>query len=141
MSSLESLIRLHRWRLDEQQRNVAALEDLRAQLQAEFDRLDAEQAAEQEVAGKSPEASYGYDSYVVSLLDRRRRLGQSLADAERQIAKAREALAEIFQEVKRYEIAAARRLLNERILLEHQEQRDMDEIAIDVHRRAAKNEA
>lgn len=141
MSSLESLIRLHRWRLDEQQRNVAALEDLRAQLQAEFDRLDAEQAAEQEVAGKSPEASYGYDSYVVSLLDRRRRLGQSLADAERQIAKAREVLAEIFQEVKRYEIAAARRLLNERILLEHQEQRDMDEIAIDVHRRAAKNEA
>lgn len=139
MSSLESLIRLHRWRLDEQQRNVAALEDLRAQLQAEFDRLDAEQAAEQEVAGKSPEASYGYDSYVVSLLDRRRRLGHSLADAERQIAKAREALAEIFQEVKRYEIAAARRLLNERILLEHQEQRDMDEIAIDVHRRAAKN--
>ena len=135
MSSLDSLIRLHRWRLDEQRRHVVSLEELSGKLRAELERLDAEQAAEQQVAGSSMEAAYGFGSYVGAAVDRRHKLVRSLADADQQVTTAREALGEIFQEVKRYEIAAARRLLNQRVLMERQDQQVMDQIAIDIHRR------
>ena len=136
MSTLDSLIRLHRWQLDEQRHRVAELEALAAKLSADVQRLDAEQATEQAFASQSPEASFGYGSYASALIERRRKLNQSLADAEKQTNTAREALAAAFQEAKRYEIAAAKRVLSQRLMQERAEQRTMDELASDVHRRA-----
>jgi flagellar FliJ protein len=136
MSTLDSLIRLHRWQLDEQRRRVAELEALGTKLRDDLRRLDAEQASEQEFASKSPEASYGYGSYASSLIERRRKLGQSLADTEQRTGTAREALAEAFQEAKRYEIAAAKRVLHQRLTQDRVEQRTTDELASDIHRRS-----
>ena len=135
MSTLDSLIRLHRWQLDEQRRRVAELEALAAKLRGDVQRLDAEQTSEQEFAGRSPEASFGYGSYASALIERRRKLHQSLVDAEKQINAAREALAEAFQEAKRYEIAAAKRVLSQRLMQERAEQNTMDELASDIRRR------
>jgi flagellar export protein FliJ len=137
MSTLESLIRVHRWQLDEQRRAVAELEELAATLRADLQRLDTEHESEQEFASKSPEASFGYGTYAGALIERRRKLLQSLAEAEQRTATAREALAEAFQEAKRYEIAAAKRVLNQRLAQERVEQHAMDELASNVHRRAS----
>ena len=136
MSTLESLIRLHRWQLDEQRRRVAELESLAAKLRDDAQRLDAEQASEQEAARRSTEIVYGYGSYAAALVERRRKLSQSLADTERQTSAAREALAEAFQEAKRYEIAAAKRVLHQRLLQDRAEQHATDELAADIHRRS-----
>lgn len=135
MSTLDSLIRLHRWQLDEQRRRVAELDELAVKLRAELQRLETEQLAEQQVAQNSPEAAYAYGSYAGAMIERRRKLTQSLTDTEQQAVKAREALAEVFQEVKRYEIAAAKRILSQRILADRVQQQDLDEVAIDIHRR------
>ena len=136
MSALESLIRIHRWQLDEQRRNVADIEQLVAKLRAEIERLAAEEIAEQSAAAQSSEASFAYGSYAGAVIERRRKLLQSLAGAEAQAAKAREVLGEVFQELKRYEIAAAKRVLNQRLEANRLQQNDMDEMAIEIHRRA-----
>src|SRR5579862_226068 len=133
-STLESLIRVHRWQLDEQRRNVAEIESLIAKLRADLEHLEVERETEQRIAATSAEASFAYAAYAAALIERRRKLTLSLVEAEQQAAKAREALADVFQEVKRYEIAAARRLLNQRAEAERLQQNDMDEIAIGVHR-------
>lgn len=135
MSTLDSLIRLHRWQVDEQRRRVAELEQLAEKLREDLRRLEAEQLIEQEVAQRSPEVSYTYGSYAGAMVERRRNLTRSLTDAEQQTAKAREALAETYQEAKRYEIAAARRKLSQRLQANRAEQQAMDELAIDIHRR------
>ncbi len=139
MSTLESLIRLHRWQLDEQRRRVAELESLAAKLRDDAQRLDSEQASEQEAANRSTDIVYGYGSYAAALVERRRKLSQSLAATERQTSAAREALAEAFQEAKRYEIAAAKRVLHQRLLQDRADQHTTDELAQEVHRRANTN--
>lgn len=136
MSTLDSLIRLHRWQVDERRRSLAELETLGEKLRAELARLEAEQASEQEVVRRSTDVAYGYGAYAGALVERRRKLEQSLADAQQQTAKAREILAEAYQEAKRYEIAAARRLLNQRRQAERIEQQGMDELGIEIYRRA-----
>lgn len=136
MSTLDSLIRLHRWQVDEQRRCVTELEQLGEKLRAELDRLEAEQTNEQEVVRRSADVAYGYGAYAGAMIERRRKLEQSLADTEEQTVKARERLAVAYQEAKRYEIAAARRLLNQRRQAERIDQQRMDELGIEIYRRA-----
>ncbi len=136
MSTLDSLIRLHRWQLDEQRRCVAELEQLAATLRSDLQRLDAEHELERDFASKTPEASFGYATYAGAVIERRRKLMHSLAEAEQRTAAARETLAEAFQEAKRYEIAAANRILHQRRTQERVEQGTMDELASNAHRRS-----
>lgn len=135
MSALESLIRLHRWQLDERRRDLATLEDLARKLAEERVKLDAEDAREQRAALASPEAARGYPGYAKSLIDRRRKLAQSTAEAARQIAQAREALSDAFQEVKRYEIAEASRLRLEGEREQKRQQRVLDDLGTEGFRR------
>jgi flagellar export protein FliJ len=136
MSTLDSLIRVHRWQLDEQRRAVAELERLVATLRSDVQRLDAEHELEQDFASKTPEASFGYASYAGSVIERRRKRLLSLAEAEQRSTVARETLAEAFQEAKRYEIAAANRILHQRRVQERVDQGTMDELASNSHRRS-----
>lgn len=135
MSSLQSLIRLHRFQLDERRRQLADLDQLATKLRQERQRLDVEQQVEQTVAAQSIEAAQTYGTYARSLIERRRRLDQSLAEVEQQIAQAREALAEAFQEVKRYEITADNRERQQRQKLARRQQALMDELGLDRHAR------
>jgi flagellar export protein FliJ len=135
MSALDSLIRLHRWQLDERRRQLADLDQLLYKLRQEELKLDAEQSTEQQVAGASAEAAFGYGGYARGVVERRRKLAQSIVEVEQQIVQAREALAETYQEVKRYEITASNRLHQQRQKLDRQQQRMMDEIAVEGYRR------
>ncbi len=135
MSSLDSLIRLHRWQLDEQRRRVAELEALAAKLRAELQRLDQDHLGEQRIVVDSPEAAYAYSGYAKAMNERRRKLSESLANTDQQAVAARVALGDAFQEVKRYETAAANRLLSQHRQLQRLQQRDMDEFAIAAYRR------
>lgn len=140
MSTIESLIRLHRWQVDERRRYVAELEGLAERLRLELVRLAEEQHAEQNVAAQSMKARFGFAGYIRQALERERTLEQSLADVETQIAQARGALGEAFQELKRYETAAANR---ERIRLQRiacREGIDLDALAIENFRRRSGGE-
>ena len=135
MSALESLIRLHRWQLDERRRQLADLDQLLHKLRQEEVRLEAEAKAEQEAASASSEAALGYAGYARQLVERRRKLPQSIAEVEQQLVLAREALAEAFQEVKRYEITLSNRQRQQRQKLERRQQAALDDLAIEGYRR------
>lgn len=135
MSALESLIRLNRWQLDERRRQLADLDALAERLRQEQARLLAEQQAEQKVAGSSAEAATAYGAYARRLIERRTKLEQSLASVEQQIVLARDALAEAYREVKRYEIASANRAAKQRQRLMRQQQRTLDDLGVETFRR------
>jgi flagellar protein FliJ len=138
MNSLDTLIKLHRWQLDEQRRNLADIESLGNKLRAELRRLDDEEVCEQQIAGGSQEASYAYGGYARALIDRRNKLIKSIQETEQQTIQARSQLADAFAEVKRYEIAAANRLLAKHRGIERIRQQELDEVAIDGFRRKEK---
>lgn len=135
MSTLESLIRLHRWQLDERRRQLADLDTLASKLRDEQARLADEEKAEQGVAAQSPEAATAYGAYARRLVERRRKLAESVASVEQQIMQARDALSEAFREVKRYEIAAANRAAQQGKRTARREQAGLDEIAAETDRR------
>jgi flagellar export protein FliJ len=135
MSSLDTLIKLHRWQLDERRRKVTEFENLAEKLRAERKRLDTEERFEQQVAGDSHEANYAYSGYAVTVIDRRAKLTRSVEETEQQIVEARAELAEAYAEVKRYEIAAANRLLAKHRGLERLRQQELDEVALAGFRR------
>jgi flagellar export protein FliJ len=136
VSTLDSLIRLHRWQVDERRRQVAELEALSARLRGELVRLADERAREQSAAGASFLAQHVYPGYIRRALERQKTLERSLAEAEAQILQARDLLAEAFQELKRYEIAAANRERLRMNAAARRERLETDAIAIENFRRA-----
>lgn len=136
MSALDSLVRLHRWQVDECRRQLADLDLLAHKLQQEQQRLAEEQQSEQAAAANSFEAASAYGGYALRLIERRKKIQHSLASVEQQIAAARDALATAYRETKRYELAAANRATQRRRQLDRQQQRALDEIGVDAYRRS-----
>jgi flagellar protein FliJ len=137
MRALKGLIRVHKWQLDERRQQLAQLERLDERLRNELAKLDEEAAREQAVAAGDAEAARAWAKYAEALRARRQTYETSLADVAAQLVLAREALAESFQEVKRYEIAAAARQKRDRAVVEQRLQIQQDEIALQIYRRRA----
>jgi flagellar FliJ protein len=135
MSTLDTLIRVNRWKLDERRRQLNELERLFERLGSEAVRLEEELTREQRIAGASLEAGYAYAGYARDLTARRQKLAASISEVEGQLIVAREALAESFGEVKRYEIAAANRQKRDRATVERRQRIVQDEVALQVYRR------
>lgn len=134
MSALDSLIRLYKWQLDERRQQVAELERLEIRLKSELQKLHDEVAAEQRAAAGSTEAAQAWSGWSTVATARRKTLETSIVEAQEQMVRAREALAEAFQEVKRYEIALATREKREKISLSRRAQQRQDEIALQTFR-------
>src|SRR5262249_12106862 len=109
---------------------LAELERLEEKLKGEAKRLIEELAAEQQAASGSPEGAFAYAGYAKAVLDRQAKLDHSLAEVQGQIAQAREALADAFAEVKRYEMAQAGRVRRARASLARRQQLQQDELAM-----------
>jgi flagellar FliJ protein len=135
VSALDSLIRINRWKIDEQRRQLGELERLAERLRGESMRLEQELTSEQQVAAASLEAGYSYPGYARELIERRRKLADSLAEVEGQMTAAREALAGAFREMKRYEITAANRSKRERLAVDRRQRIVQDEVAMQIFRR------
>lgn len=141
MSSLKSVIRLHKWQLDEKRRALAELQNLGDRLNAEAARLEDEIRAEQETAKGSFEASFTYAGYAKAAMERRRRIAQSIAQVQEQIAAATEEMAEAFQELKRFELAEEERQKREKEKQRRKDDAMLDETALVGFRRRQKEES
>lgn len=135
MKGLDSLIRLHRWQLDEKRRLLVELERLSQRLAAKIRELEVEIKNEQQVAGSSTEAAMTYGDYARAAIGRRGKLEASLAELESQRVVAKEEVAEAYRELKKYELVKARnqRLANKR--RQRLEQQVLDEVALNQFRR------
>lgn len=134
---LTTLVRLHKWKLDEKRRELAELDRLVGQLRGEIVRLDSEIASEKALAGGNIEASLTFPAYAKAMRGRRSKLEESIARIDEQTERVTGELADIFQEVKRYEIAQNHR--HQASLREgrRRERIALDEVALVRHGRNA----
>ncbi len=135
MRGLPSLIRLHKWQLEEQQRQLAQLEGLQQQFFGRIKILDAEVAAESASADAASETGHVLGGYIQASLQRRRHLEQSAAGVQSQIDDVREQVADAFQELKRFELAQEQHLTRERKAAKRRERVQEDELGLNMFRR------
>jgi F0F1-type ATP synthase membrane subunit b/b' len=98
MSVRESLLRQHRWQLEERQQFLAGLEALAERLRADALRLEREIA---ESRGRLPLDEADLPPLLQPLVERQHRIQHSITEVEAQIAEARALVAEAVQEVER----------------------------------------
>lgn len=135
MNRYGNLIRLHSWKVDEKRRTLTDIERLKAEMQARLGRLETEHEHEKLVAQGSPAAGRSFVAYAVDVRRRRQAFNQSIVDLDKQIGIAREAVAEAFGELKKFETISANRRRQIRQRDVRREQASLDEIAIEMFRR------
>ncbi len=135
MRGLNTLIRLHRQRLDEKRVKRLALEEEREALVALVDGLARELAAERRAAAESLEARYTFAAYAERMTARQRALAGEIATFDAALVKADDEITAAFQEFKRYEISRDARETGERNAQARRERMRLDEIGANQHRR------
>lgn len=135
MRNRESLIRLHKFQVDEKRRKVAELELMLAEFRQRERDLEAQVEAEQRKAGISDVAHFAYPMFAKSVIRRRENILESIDGIERQLEAAKDELAGAFRELKKYELLESGRKRKVRKEAMRVEQSDLDEIALSIHRR------
>jgi len=134
MRNKESLIRLHRFQVDERRRQVADLELMLEEFHRREDDLNRQVKYEQDKAGITDVGHFAYPMFAKSMLARRENILQSIEEISAQLTAAKDELADSFQDLKKYELVEEnrkRRAKKEAVLLE---QKDMDEVSLNIHR-------
>ena len=135
MKGLATLIRLRRQALDERRKALGALEREGEALARAVVALDDEMAAESDAARRDAETAYGYGSYLAAVRRRRADLEARIEALSHRMGAAREAVAEAFRDLKRFEQAEAIAADKARIEASRREQAALDEVALGIYRR------
>ncbi|MGE0744946.1 MAG: hypothetical protein AB7K86_06840 [Rhodospirillales bacterium] len=137
MNRLDSVIRLHRWKLDEQRRKLADLEVLRQKFIDQRRRLDDEVTAESALVAGSVDARATLGPYLDAARARAARIESSTLEVAREIELTQAAIEEAYREVKSYELARAEQERRAANLRARREQYALDEMALAMRRRGA----
>lgn len=136
MKSRDTLIKLHRFRVDEAKSKLAGLEAIRADLERKSVELDVHLSEESRRATENEIGRFAYPSFAKSIRERKDKLNASVLEVERSIAEARIVLHEAFQDLKKLELAEEARQRRESDHLAHVERTDADERSIQRYVRA-----
>lgn len=130
MKSRDTLIRLRRFQADEKRRKVAQIEMMIADFARMAADLDREIGQEEQRAGISDPAHFAYPTYARAAAQRRDNIRRSAEDLDAQLAAAKAALAEAFEELKKVEILDDRERTSERAAENARDQASMDAIGL-----------
>lgn len=128
MKSRETLIRLKRFQVEEKRRQVAQLEGMIAEFERMATELDNQIQSEQNRAGIHDITHFAYPTFAKAARSRRDNLTASANELKAQLADAREALAEAFEDLKKVEILEERDREAERAVAASRDQAEMDRI-------------
>jgi flagellar export protein FliJ len=128
VKSLDTLIRLQKWQMDEKRRQLADLRQMHADMAASIDRLDREVANEAALAVSDPSLSATFNVFAQAANDRRDRLDGSLREIEGQVIAVEQDIGEAFGELKKLEITKQNRELRDRTATARRAQAALDEI-------------
>jgi len=132
---LKSLIRLHKWIVDEKRRQLGELLRMLHDLEERARHLEDELAREQKIARAAPDtAGFLYGNYAEAVIQRRARLKMSIASSETVVEAARQALNEAYRDLKKYEVAQAVRERRQAEDAARREQIFLDDVGIESHR-------
>ena len=103
MKSRETVIRLNKFRVEERRRRVAQIETMIAEFERIAGELDREIKIEQDRVGIHDPAHFAYPTYAKAATQRRENLKRSADDLKIQLADAKSALEEAFEDMKKIE--------------------------------------
>lgn len=135
MSQYDQLVRLRDWQMDEKRR---ALSEVQAEVDAlirKREALEEEVESEKQIASTSIEASMSYNAFANSVILRRERIAEEIAERQEAVDEANQEMLEAFQELRKAEIVRDEFDAKERLKESRREQIELDEIAQALHRR------
>jgi len=135
MTALDSMVRVHRWVLDERQRKLVDLQLFVDKLKDDLTALDKQLEAEREVADGSDEAGMAYPAFVAASLERRKKLCDTITNLESEIEAVREEVAEAFGELKKFEMARDNQGQRESDKRNRRDRLNVDELSVSIYRR------
>ncbi len=137
MKSRETLIRLHRFQVDEKRQKVADIESMIADFERMQVELQQQILAEQERTGISDVTHFAYPTFAKAALNRRDNLLQSIEELKVQLDEAKEELQEAYAELKKFELIHEKdedRRRSEELM---RGQKELDDVGISMYRRPA----
>jgi len=135
MKSRESLIRLRRFDVDEKRQKVADIEVMIQDFNQMVVDLDRQIEAEQERAGVSDVNHYAYPTFAKAAVQRRDNLMASIDDLNAKLERARDDMAEAFEDLKKVELINERETERVRSEQMKSEQEELDQIGQIAHMR------
>ncbi len=135
MKGLEGMIRLAKWQLDEARKALIDAEAALAGIDHALEALAREEAKERESTPSDPVALFALGDFAAAIKARRRALLTQRAEQETVRAERQDAVAEAFQELKKYEILARRAAERAAEEAKAREQAALDEVGLRGHRR------
>ena len=136
MKSRDSLIRLRRFEVDEKRQKVADIEVMIQDFNQMVVDLDRQIESEQERAGVSDVNHYAYPTFAKAAIQRRDNLRASIEDLDLKLGRARDELAESFEELKKDELINEREIERVRSNQMKSDQDELDQIGRLAHMRA-----
>lgn len=132
---LKTLIRLHKWDLEDKQRKLGQLLRFEAALYNRKDLIRRQYEEEERVANENQVAALTFGAYVEWYIAERDRVNRTIAENEAEILKVRDEILEAFQELKTFEITQENRHKREMAELERKMNAVLDEIGLNLYRR------
>jgi flagellar export protein FliJ len=136
MKSRETLVRLHRFQVDEKRRQIADIEAMIADFRRMEQELENQVLAEQERTGITDVTHYAYPTFAKAAIDRRTNLLRSIEELDEQLNEAKEQFAEVYSELKKHELMQEKDQDRRRHEMLSAEQAELDEVALEMHRRS-----
>jgi flagellar protein FliJ len=136
MKSLKSLIKIEKWRLEEQRLKLKTLYDQRDELTGLKDTL--EQNLEEQKKNYSQNVALGdttilsisFAGYIQKIMNEYKKLENNINRIDEHIEYQKNVLKDIFQDVKKFEVAEESRIQKQQEILEKQHQKNSDEVAL-----------
>ncbi len=139
MKQRNTLVRLHKWQVDEKRRNLATLYALHDEFERKLQMVEATVKREQDLvnssAGSSADVGFSYGAFAQVAIMQKENIQRSMQSLDGQILEALEAVGEAFKSLKRHEIAAANQAMRKDRARERIEQNASDDQAIESHQR------
>ncbi|MCG8358013.1 MAG: flagellar export protein FliJ [Kiloniellales bacterium] len=135
MSALNSMVRVHRWILDEKRQKLGDLERLADRMRDDLRRIDEDIEREREIARNSSEAGSAFSAFLVAARMRRSKIQESLDNLQREVELARGEVGDAFQELKQFETARDNAVEKEVSERKRREQLSLDEMGVGLYRR------
>lgn len=135
MKGLDSLIRVHKWKLDEKRRELADFENLRTGFVKQLRALEEVQQQEQEVAGNNLEVGFSFANYAAAARQQRENIQASIEEVDAKVMELNAEVKICYQDLKKYQVALDARKVKEKYERDRVEQMGLDELAIELHRR------
>lgn len=135
MNRADTLLRLKRFRVDENKRRMASIEAMKTDLEKKLSDLEDSVAREKQRAGDSDIGRLAFPSFLKSIETRRENLRITLREIEKEYASAQVDLSSAFQDLKSLEFATEQQARRLEEIQTRRNQARLDEMAMVRHLR------